>query len=104
MTLFYRQPGMDCAKHPPQIGIPVASKSESSKYMGATLPQICRFWAILHEVTLVYGETGPAAWGSSATLSFAEFKFRELLAWSNSLPSRLAPDLDYSHHHVQILQ
>lgn len=89
---------MDCTKHPPRVGIPAPSSMPSSKYMGAMFPQICRFWVILHEITMVYGENGRAAWGSGATLSFAEFKFRELLTWSNTLPSRLTRHVDHSHH------
>lgn len=104
MSLFYRQPGMDCPKHPPRVSIPEPSTTTaSSKYMGVTFPQICRFWVIVHEVTMIYDENGRADWGSGAALSFAEFKFRELLAWSNTLPSWVARD---SHHtsHVEILQ
>lgn len=94
---------MDCPKYPPRISIPEPSTTEASKYMGVTFPQICRFWVIVHEVTMVYDERGRADWGSGAALSFAEFKFRELLAWSNTLPSRVTRD---SHHtyHVDILQ
>lgn len=103
MSLFYRQPGIDCPKHPPQMAIPICTKTPSLEYMGTTFPEICRFWMILHEVTLVYSGDGVTPWGSSGTLPFAEFKFRELLAWSNSLPSQLTQGYDHQHH-VQILQ
>ncbi|KJZ69239.1 hypothetical protein HIM_11362 [Hirsutella minnesotensis 3608] len=74
----------------------------SSGYMGHTFPYVCRFWSILSEVSEVYSGDGQLPWGSSGSLSFAEFKFRELLAWSNSMPSRLSEN-HHNPHHVQIL-
>lgn len=83
--------------------IPLCTAAPSSEYMGATFPQVCRFWTILHEASIVYSGDAAASWGSRATLSFAEYKFRELLAWCNKLPSRLTPGHDRIHH-VQVLQ
>lgn len=71
--------------------------------MGTTFSHLCRFWSILHEVSLVYAGDDITGWGSSATVPFAEFKFRELLAWSNSLPSHLIQS-NHELHHVKILQ
>ena len=71
--------------------------------MGETFPHICRFWSILHEVSLLYCGDGKLPWGASGSLLFAEFKFRELLAWSNNLPSRLS-QAHHNPHHVQVLQ
>lgn len=118
MALFYRQPGVSSLKHPPRVGIPehkspdevVGSPSlsqpdppSSVEYMGETFPHICRFWYILHDLSLVYAGDCKLPWGSGGSLAFAEFKFRELLAWSNGLPSRLCQSCHNSHH-VQILQ
>ena len=118
MSLFYRQPGLDCLRHPPSIAIPECKASDEQtaspspdktpqlsavSYMGETFPHICRFWYILHEVSLLYCGGGKLPWGASGSLPFAEFKFRELLAWSNSLPSRLYQG-HHNPHHVQILQ
>ena len=103
MSLFYRQPGLSHVKRPPQIAIPPCKWSPALEYMGTTFPSTCDFWAILHEVSLVYSGDDENSWGSTATIQFAEFKFRELLAWSNKLPSRLTQDHDHLHH-VQILQ
>ena len=113
MSLFYRQPGLFCPKHPPKIAIPecgVPSELEAGQprppsldYMGSTFPHICRFWSIVYEVGLVYQGDGQQPWGSDGTLAFAEFKFRELLAWSNTLPARLAQGQDHPHH-VLVLQ
>lgn len=113
MSLFYRQPGLFCPKHSPRMPIPECrpqqeqatkqSHPSSSHYMGNTFPYICHFWHIVHEVSVIYYSDGQTPWGSDGTLAFAEFKFRELLAWSNRLPSKLAQGQDHLHH-VQILQ
>lgn len=71
-------------------------------YMGGVFPYICQFWTILHELAFMYRDKGPLA-GDRRTLCFAEYKFRELLAWSNRLPSTLSRS-DSSPHYVQILQ
>ncbi|KAL7809059.1 N-terminal fungal transcription regulatory domain-containing protein [Trichoderma gracile] len=116
MSLFYRQPGLQCPKAPPRLPIPGnqenhESDSDSSgtssqaepdpPYMGGVFPYICQFWSILHELALLYRHRGPLK-GDRRTLCFAEFKFRELLAWSNRLPRRLCRN-DQSPHYVQIL-
>ncbi|PTB75254.1 N-terminal fungal transcription regulatory domain-containing protein [Trichoderma longibrachiatum ATCC 18648] len=118
MSLFYRQPGLQCPKAPPRLPIPGSqenqsqqSESESSSssspaepdppYMGGVFAYICQFWSILHELALLYRHKGPLK-GDRRTLCFAEFKFRELLAWSNRLPRRLCRN-DQSPHYVQIL-
>ncbi|KAL7944147.1 N-terminal fungal transcription regulatory domain-containing protein [Trichoderma barbatum] len=115
MALFYRQPGLQCPKVPPRLPIPgsqVNGTKESDKgdaseinsdppYMGGVFPYICQFWSILHELALMFRHKGPLA-GDRRTLCFAEFKFRELLAWSNRLPPKLSRN-DQSPHFVQIL-
>ena len=110
MSLFYRQPGLFCPKYPPCIAIPECGPSDESvsgqlqsPYMGKTFPYICRFWKILHEVSIVYHGDGQLPWGSGSTLAFAEFKFRELLAWSDGIPSRFSQGRDHLHH-IQTLQ
>jgi hypothetical protein len=113
MSLFYRQPGIFCPQTPPRIAIPecgLPSKPNNDKsrppsldYMGSTFPHLCAFWRIVHEVSVVYQGDGQQTWGSGGTLAFAEFKFRELLAWSNTLPARLSRGQDHPHH-VQVLQ
>lgn len=110
MSLFYRQPGLFCPKSPPTLAIPEYGVSDTRtanmsqpRYMGSTFPHICRFWDIVHEVSVVYQADGRASWGSKSSLAFAEFKFRELLTWSNSLPPRLTAGNNHPHH-VQVLQ
>ena len=71
--------------------------------MGRTFPHICSFWRIMHEVVITYYGTETRPLGLHVSISFAEFKFRELLAWSNNLPSALKQD-ENNPHHVLILQ
>ncbi|KAK4077779.1 transcriptional regulator family: Fungal Specific TF [Trichoderma aggressivum f. europaeum] len=92
MSLFYRQPGLQCPRIPPKLPIPwnhqpdVPGEPENSDNPQAEPdPQ----------------HKGPLA-GDRRTLYFAEFKFRELLAWSNRLPLKLSRN-DRSPHFVQIL-
>ncbi|KAF3073981.1 hypothetical protein CFAM422_003482 [Trichoderma lentiforme] len=116
MSLFYRQPGLQCPKIPPKLPIPWNHQPDETgepenldnsqvepdpPYMGGVFPYICQFWSILHELAIMYRHKGPLA-GDRRTLYFAEFKFRELLAWSNRLPPKLARN-DRSPHFVQIL-
>lgn len=105
MSLFYHQPGMKCLGAPPELPIPNMEPTgrSSPPYMGCSFPQLCRLWSILSEVGLVYYSDGQSPWGSRGSLPFAEYKYRELLAWSNSLPSQLIQD-NRNPHHVQILQ
>ncbi|KID99238.1 N-terminal fungal transcription regulatory domain-containing protein, partial [Metarhizium majus ARSEF 297] len=116
MSLLYRQPGLQCPRCPPPLPSPGmdnattmydADKVDPSQgtcqapYMGGVFPYICQFWTILHELAFMYRDKGPLA-GDGRTLCFAEYKFRELLAWSNRLPSTLSRS-DSSPHYVQIL-
>ena len=71
--------------------------------MGHTFRHLCKFWVIMHEVCLVYYVDRSVSTSLSGTVPFAEYKFRELLAWSNNLPSHLSRS-DHNPHHVLILQ
>lgn len=119
MSLFYHQPGSICPS-PPKLAVPLNAScgkirfgtikatstqlTHVAEYMGDTFPRLCQFWTIMREVHLVYqGESGTQPWGKGASLSFAEFKFRELMAWSNSLPPHLLSELK-NPHHVHVLQ
>lgn len=75
-----------------------------AEYMGDTFPRLCQFWTIVREVVMVYQTpTGEGPWGSGVSLPFAEFKFRELLAWSNNLPPQLKSS-EKNPHHVHVMQ
>lgn len=86
MSRFYHQPGLDCPRYPPQMPI---SDPEDQAFAHA-----CRFWRVVHEA-------GRA--GGGGALASAEFKFRELLAWSNGLPARLRRDGGGRHAEVLLL-
>ncbi|KAG6032767.1 hypothetical protein E4U41_007141 [Claviceps citrina] len=117
MSLFYHQPGMICPTSPPLIAVPKGPLLDTSKkslvldaevvswlpaYMGDTFPYLCWFWTIVREVTWEYYVGGETTSSSRGSLAFAEFKFRELLAWTNSLPRQLSSNYD-SQHHVQVM-
>ncbi|KAK2609203.1 hypothetical protein QQS21_002285 [Conoideocrella luteorostrata] len=119
MSLFYHQPGILCPKFPPRVPIPKRDTLDVSNgafghstenvpslpvYMGDTFTYLCRFWTIMREVSWVYHTQGQQPWGLSGASEFAEFKFRELLAWSNSLPDQLSAYEHSQHHHVQVMQ
>jgi len=98
MSLFYQQPGLAYPAYPPVMPIPghawhgifdngVESVRESlqSSYMGDTFPALCQFWKIVHKVTLRYYRDIPPPRGQLSdhvSLSFAEYKYRELIAWA----------------------
>ncbi|KAF3060868.1 hypothetical protein CFAM422_010936 [Trichoderma lentiforme] len=116
MSLFYRQPGLEGPGSPPHLPIPgfehdngvdgtagpgSPSLQPQFQYMGGVFPYICKFWSIMYEVSLTYGDTQSPLSGLG-TLHFAEYKFRELLAWSNTLPSYLLR-ANQNPHYVQVL-
>ncbi|CAH0031040.1 unnamed protein product [Clonostachys rhizophaga] len=78
-------------------------RSSPLHYMGYTFPHLCRFWNIVHEVSAVYNKGNQHPWASGSNLAFAEFKFRELLAWSQSLSFRQAAEHADSPHHVKVM-
>lgn len=111
-SLFYQQPGFEYPETPPLLPLPETtashgrSRAASASYMGETFPALCKFWRILYGVTVAYYKRSPTvaeAPSQHVTLDFAELKYRELLAWSETLPPSLVPS-EGSPHHVIILQ
>jgi hypothetical protein len=110
MALFYQQPGLSYIEHPPVWPIPGHGWHETSedrpKYMGDTFPVLCRFWRIIHQVTLRYYRDQPyphESLNDHITLAFAEYKYRELIAWAETLPQSMVRS-EQSPHHVLIFQ
>ncbi|RBR26517.1 uncharacterized protein FIESC28_00703 [Fusarium coffeatum] len=119
MALFYQQPGLSYPEHPPAVPIPghtwhhsPEGSPESTRqtlqqtYMGDTFPVLCRFWRIMHEVTLKYYRDQPyprEGLSSHITLAFAEYKYRELIAWAETLPPSMVRS-EQSPHHVLVFQ
>lgn len=105
MSLFYQQPEILYPGREPRLPVPSAQRQVSTVrwYMGDTFPYLCKLWSILHDVNRPYQRTRRSSWGSRNSVPFAEYKFRELLAWSNSLPQYLSPRPQNAHH-VQVMQ
>lgn len=119
MALFYQQPGLSYPEYPPIVPIPGHEWYEPSEpspgphqqrpkqtYMGDTFPIICRFWRIMHEVTLKYYRDQPfprESLSSHITLAFTEYKYRELIAWAETLPPSMVRS-EQSPHHVLVFQ
>ncbi|QYS95150.1 Zn(2)-C6 fungal-type domain-containing protein [Trichoderma simmonsii] len=116
MSLFYHQPGLEGPRCPPHLPIPgfghdngadgaagpgSPSLQPQFQYMGGVFPYLCKFWSIMYEVSLTYDSTQSPLNGLG-TLHFAEYKFRELLVWSNTLPSYLSR-VNRNPHYVQVL-
>jgi hypothetical protein len=70
--------------------------------MGSTFPAACAFWGIMREVSMAYfsGEQDPM---KSISIDFAELKYREILAWAETLPPSVVRD-GRCPHHVLIFQ
>lgn len=107
MTLFYRQQNVTALLYPPALDVPDSegtSKADadhmeleselgplpSQSYAGDTFAALCHFWRIMYDVATVYYGGHEGADQPPLTLQFAEYKFRELLAWTDELPLTLA--------------
>ncbi|KAG8671404.1 hypothetical protein FPOAC2_04740 [Fusarium poae] len=117
MALFYQQPGLSYPEYPPAMPIPGHTWHHSPEgtpqsvrqtlqetYMGDTFPVLCRFWRIMHGVTLKYYRDQPhprESLSSHITLAFAEYKYRELIAWAETLPPSMVRS-EQSPHHVLV--
>ncbi|KAF3022599.1 hypothetical protein E8E14_013659 [Neopestalotiopsis sp. 37M] len=120
VTIFYRQPGLMYLRFPPTLPIPGNSGRGSPEscssslygktptpyvpptYMGNIFPVVCEFWRIMREVSMTYF----SADGDSldhVSLDFAELKYREIMAWAETLPPPALRDVDKPHQ-VLVLQ
>ncbi|CAM1507497.1 Fc.00g071380.m01.CDS01 [Cosmosporella sp. VM-42] len=123
LSVFYRQPGVKIPRLSPALPIPgsqdtglkdprserLATTAGNShhgsfatstlpKYMGDTFPFLCKFWLILNEVDAVYYSGKTPQLRERVLLQFAEFKFRELLALGDSLPTSFSRGHHNPHH------
>lgn len=121
MTLFYRQQGVASLAYPPVLDVPASSGTSkadadhmelesllggqlpSYSYAGDTFVALCHFWRIMYDVATVYYCGHDKTPEQPLTLQFAEFKFRELLAWTDELPLTLARSEEVPHY-ILILQ
>ncbi|TIC89563.1 Nitrogen assimilation transcription factor nit-4 [Colletotrichum higginsianum] len=118
-TLFYQQPGLEYPVYPPVYPMPTeptcretlggsdnlsptVSEEDFPSYMGHTFSALCKFWRIIHGVTLAYYKNRQYPLPGHVSLDFAEFKYRELLTWAEGLhPDQMLRD--GCPHHVIIL-
>ncbi|EXK23545.1 hypothetical protein FOMG_19693 [Fusarium oxysporum f. sp. melonis 26406] len=114
VSLFYQQPGLPYPEHHPIMPIPgnkwhdnlddnpePVRQTPQSAYMDDTFPVLCRFWRIIHEVTLRYYHDQPMpreGLSGHVTLAFAEYKYRELIAWAETLPPSMVRSEQSSDH------
>lgn len=115
MAVFYHQPGVEYPKIPPVLPIPDVKAprgvsggmdhihSSQARQFRALFPTLCRFWSILHEVAVVYYSNNPKPSASHLTIQFAEYKYKELLAWADNLPPALSRS-GYKSHLVVTFQ
>ncbi|KAI8627221.1 hypothetical protein F5Y19DRAFT_477790 [Xylariaceae sp. FL1651] len=111
-SLFYRQPGLECPAFPPVLPTPgnmsTAADTTSTRtnisplpwYMGDIFSALCKFWEIIHGLILTWQSDQKHPLQNQSELDFAEFKYRELLAWAENLPSSLVRSEDNPHHVV----
>jgi hypothetical protein len=109
MAVFYHQPGVEYPKIPPVLPIPdvKATRVESvgidpihsaqARQFRALFPTLCGFWSILNEVAVSYYSNSSKPSASHVTIQFAEYKYKELLAWADNLPSALSRSGYKSH-------
>jgi len=72
-------------------------------YMGQTFTTMCRFWAIVQEITVAFfGPDGKPISGR-VPLAFAEAKYQKLLAWADTMGEGMALG-EHSPAHVIISQ
>jgi hypothetical protein len=109
MSLFFRQQGIIYPEDPPVMPIPFSVTgppnpgeleddyiekghlpAENESEQDALFRSLCQFWRIMHEVTSVYHENRARFVQGTMSLQFAEYKYRELLAWADTLPQNLS--------------
>ncbi|KJZ70704.1 hypothetical protein HIM_09888 [Hirsutella minnesotensis 3608] len=70
------------------------------EYMGPTFPVLCRLWAIAHEVAVVYVKHDDGSIYDHVPLSFAEAKYRKLLAWMDTIDADILLEDGVAAHTV----
>lgn len=109
MAVFYHQPGVEYPKIPPVLPLPDMKapkvvpggmdpiRSSQARQFRALFPTLCEFWSIMNEVAVVYYSNDSKPSVSHLTIQFAEYKYKELLAWADNLPPVLSRNGFKSH-------
>ncbi|KAI1808703.1 hypothetical protein F4811DRAFT_500426 [Daldinia bambusicola] len=109
ISFFYRQPGAESPSSAPRLPIPeetVLEKGIEGMVQGNPVdedpqkmifPALCRFWKIIRSAGWIYtpAEGSPP---DIFRMALAEHTFRELIAWTECLPSPLLRVEGRSHH------
>ena len=102
MHSFYYQDDAPLPDSLPPYPIPGSSSSPDDlssaaflshplpSYVGQTYTALCSFWAILHEVALLYFRGDKAARVEKVAPGFATKKYQELLLWADGLHISMA--------------
>lgn len=71
----------------PSFDKSLTSTHSASKpsYAGKSFPYFCQFWCVVHEIAAMYYSSSKHI-HEHVPLAYAESKFRQLLAWADSLP------------------
>ncbi|KAI1259243.1 hypothetical protein F5Y18DRAFT_314482 [Xylariaceae sp. FL1019] len=96
VSVFYRQPGSRTPKLPPSLPIPLERFSDThaagagqadvpENLLGTIFPLLCHFWRLVHKVNWIYYtvENSPPIYLRAI---LAEYAFRELIAWVETVP------------------
>lgn len=115
-ALFYRQPTLECLTKIPNLPKPgdlkpVATSGDRSEddetaaqnLVGGAFSALCDFWSIVHSAIGLYYPGSRDIPHERPRLEFAEYKFREIIAWAETLPASLIRD-SRSTHHVVVFQ
>ena len=108
--------GGEPVAYPPVLPVPGHTDTKSSNqsnrswpdhplppYMGYTFTAMCDLWSIVQEVLAFYNSPTDRALSERVSLSFAEQKYQKLLAWADTIASKLS----YGSHrplHAYIFQ
>lgn len=83
---------------PGTAGFPAAS------YLGSTFSDICRFWTIAREISILYNPTGKSGRiDQHVPLAAVELRYQKLLAWADQLQRR-DQQSELQPFHTQTLQ
>ncbi|KAJ8131150.1 hypothetical protein O1611_g2476 [Lasiodiplodia mahajangana] len=113
ISQFYRQPTLESSGVAPtmpipgELGLPEVLEDVAPEegevidrgVLGITFPALCKFWEITHGARWVH-LPGPQDPDPSFRLSLLEHKYRQLLAWVETLPSYLLRAEESPHHTI----
>ncbi|KAK6073085.1 zinc finger protein [Seiridium cupressi] len=108
VSLFYRQPGSEKPAAPPKLPIPgeeslvgqdldYPMKPVKEFLMGTTFPALCRFWRIVQRTEWIHYPDHDSP-PENFKQELMEYNFREVIAWTHTLPRAMLAHQNSSHH------